>query len=241
MHLESFSDFIQDKSIIIVGNSLNALQETNGEFIDAHDIVLRFGKGLPTEKTSAYLGSRTDIWVTGQLRQDTSHKLDDNTKILFNNSLYDPRKGRLEKDHLQMYSTEEIKLLQEDYHIAKNRRLSAGCVTSHWLAWSLVGWGSLTWINFDCFRNWFMYHDDLAGQNSMATSWHVPLLRKDYVGWRPSEGDDHPAHDPATEERIYRDILTFPDTYWEGEFFAHSKMIKPPRVAWTHGRSQAKK
>jgi len=241
MHLEIFKEFIKDKSIIIVGNDSNALQQLNGEFIDSHDIVLRFGKGLPTDKTSMYIGTKTDIWVTGQLRQKIVERVRKDVKILFNNSLYDPVRGRIERDHLQMYSNEDIELIQDAYFIPDKRRLSAGCVTSHWIAHVATGWKSLTWINFDCFRNWFEYYDEGAGMNSLASCWHVPLLRKDWVGWKPTDGDDHPAHDPSTEERIYRDLLTFPATHWSGKFFEETKYIAPPRVAWTKGRSPVRK
>ena len=239
MTLEDFNEYVRGKDIILVGNDLNALTVENGNYINEHDVVLRFGKGIPNDKTGKYIGDYTDIWVTGQLRQATVTSIPKDTKILFNNSLYSKKFGRLKEDHLQMYTEEEICALAEDYGIQEGRRLSAGCVTSHWLANRVSGWKSLTWVNFDCFRNWFVYHDDGAGKDSIATSWHIPLLRQDYVGWRPSEGDQHPAHDPEVEQRIYKDLLTFPNTYWKGTFEDKSKFIPTPRVVWTHGRSEA--
>mgnify|MGYP003327296050 CR=1 FL=1 len=59
---------ILNKEIIFVGNSVEILQYDYGEWIDSHDVVVRFGKGLPTEDKYESIGSRTDIWISGYLR-----------------------------------------------------------------------------------------------------------------------------------------------------------------------------
>ena len=59
---------LENKNVILVGNSVEILQFEHGDWIDSHDVVVRFGKGLPTEDKYKSIGSRTDIWVSGYLR-----------------------------------------------------------------------------------------------------------------------------------------------------------------------------
>ena len=60
----------KDKNIILVGNSVEMMFHNYGDFIDGHDIVIRLGKGVPTNNNKKYIGIKTDIWGTGFLRQN---------------------------------------------------------------------------------------------------------------------------------------------------------------------------
>ena len=58
---------LENKNVVLVGNSVEILNYKKGEFIDSHDVVIRMGKGLPREKHLLQLGTKVDIWATGFL------------------------------------------------------------------------------------------------------------------------------------------------------------------------------
>lgn len=55
--LEQLKPLLAGKSVAIVGNSAALLAKKQGAEIDAHDIVIRFNKGFPSE----FVGNKTDI------------------------------------------------------------------------------------------------------------------------------------------------------------------------------------
>ena len=55
--------------VILVGNSVELLQHEYGSYIDSFDTIVRFGKGIPTDENFEQIGKKTDIWITGFLRQ----------------------------------------------------------------------------------------------------------------------------------------------------------------------------
>jgi len=242
MHLNGFKRYIYQKDIVLVGNSISSLQEYNKDFIDDFDLVLRFGKGIPSPNIEEHIGTKTNIWATGPLRAGSTGTLPEGTKILFNNSLAQPEAQPFSTvvDHLQMYSQEEINALGVKYGLPEDRRLSNGAVTSHWLTFVAKGWGSITWINFDCFRNNMLFYNQTAKQNTVSSSWHLPLLKPQYAHRSDDIADKHPAHCPMTETRLYDDCLAEANTYWTGERLETSRMLHQPKVMWTKGRSSAR-
>lgn len=44
MTLDEMKEFIRGKNVILVGNSLDSLELNHGDWIDGHDVVVRFGK-----------------------------------------------------------------------------------------------------------------------------------------------------------------------------------------------------
>ena len=62
-------NYVKDKRVIIVGNSVEMMQYEYGDFIDSFDIVVHLGAAI-SRGTQWYkhLGSRTDIWATGTFR-----------------------------------------------------------------------------------------------------------------------------------------------------------------------------
>lgn len=56
-------EYCKDKSVVIIGNSAKILRERRGDFIEAHDIVVRFNRGYPLEEFYPWIGKRTDLWV----------------------------------------------------------------------------------------------------------------------------------------------------------------------------------
>ena len=67
--MESIQQFVKNKRIIFVGNSVEIMNHKLAKFIDKYDIVVRFGRAIeatPLQEES--LGTKCDIWITGQFR-----------------------------------------------------------------------------------------------------------------------------------------------------------------------------
>jgi len=83
-------DFVKNKSVILVGNSVEIMEYDLKEYIDSFDIVVHFGKAIGRNKRQTMsLGSKTDVWITGLFRapmwkyefRNGKYK---NTKIILN-------------------------------------------------------------------------------------------------------------------------------------------------------------
>ena len=71
---QTLRDLTKNKSIVLVGNSVEMLQHDLGEYIDNFDTVVRFGNGVPDSTNFDSIGKRTDIWITGFLRYKKRNK-----------------------------------------------------------------------------------------------------------------------------------------------------------------------
>ena len=67
--VESIQQFVKNKRIVFVGNSVEIMKHKLGKVIDEYDIVVRFGRAIeatPLQEES--IGTKCDIWITGQFR-----------------------------------------------------------------------------------------------------------------------------------------------------------------------------
>ena len=73
--MESIREFVKDKSVLFVGNSVEIMEHNLAKFIDGFDIVVRFGRAISTnKKQQKRVGKKCDIWITGQFRAPEYHK-----------------------------------------------------------------------------------------------------------------------------------------------------------------------
>jgi hypothetical protein len=114
---------IINKNIIFVGNSVEILQHKHGEWIDSHDIVVRFGKGYPTEDKWESIGSRTDIWISGFLRSKHQVYYPNSIKLLNRARVdldSDVSRHKIGNDWITMFSDYELKTIYEEFGIKNN-------------------------------------------------------------------------------------------------------------------------
>lgn len=244
MTLDEMKEFIRGKNVILVGNSLDSLELNHGDWIDGHDVVVRFGKGLTDGIIADKIGARTDIWVTGQLRIKTAQFVNKNTKVLFNESLYNPALGRPLIPHLSMYTDQEIDAIARANNVAADKRLSAGAITGHWFVNVCNTWNTLTFKNFDAFQKVIKFRatisNDIPAGDQHTASWHLPILRPEHVDadYQVSDGT-HPAHDIAAEIRLYKEFLTDGNVKWHGgDLDAGPSLFQDALCLWTRGRSR---
>ena len=131
--VESIQQFVKNKRIIFIGNSVEIMNHKLAEFIDQYDIVVRFGRAIeatPLQEES--IGTKCDIWVTGQFRAPAFINVKEefntgkfkNTKILINRSRGNLKlkdwilEERLPKDfpeYTQMYSDEDLIRIMDEF------------------------------------------------------------------------------------------------------------------------------
>ena len=63
------NEFLKNKRVVLVGNSVEMMNYEYGDFIDSFDVVIHHGAAIAkTQAQYKNLGSRTDIWITGTFR-----------------------------------------------------------------------------------------------------------------------------------------------------------------------------
>tara|TARA_B100001175_G_scaffold106599_1_gene90624 strand:- start:5781 stop:6431 length:651 start_codon:yes stop_codon:yes gene_type:complete len=173
---KTLQQLTKDKTLILVGNSVEILQYEYGDYIESFDTVVRFGRGAPYDYTSS-LGSRTDIWVTGFLRVNARKFFDCLT--LFNRSrihMNKPSTTILPKDfkYTDMFSDEEIIDIHDKLGVVPNKpvgwRPSQGFMAILFFLLKCEC-KSITLIGFDFFSKKLPFK---TGEDN-PSSWHMPV------------------------------------------------------------------
>lgn len=182
-HIESI---FANKSVILVGNSVELMNHQYGEFIDSHDVVVRFGKAIEAnEDEQKAIGKKLDVWVTGDFRsrmilRDPYKSMLKDVPILFIRSrihIDTPYEKIPQVNHsYDMYSDDEIREIYREYEIPSGdkeaRRFSAGLWTIKFMCEKVQTYKSLTLIGFDFFAK---YTTSKRGGNANPCSWHRPI------------------------------------------------------------------
>ena len=225
--MDSIRDFVKDKSVLFVGNSVEIMEHNLAEFIDGFDIVVRFGRAISTNKRQQKcVGKKCDIWITGQFRAPEYHKNKENfetgkyknTKILVNRCRgnFVLKEWKLE-EHLPdmpyefMYSDQEIidlmkNRFNKDMIDTKEYRPSAGFISLIWFIEKVKTYKSLSLIGFDFFSKQTNVRPmDKRGfrSNCRPHSWHLPV----YVLNRP-------AHDSNMEKDYVKSLVDKKLIHW---------------------------
>lgn len=201
--VESIQEFVRGKSVVFVGNSVEIMNHKLADVINSYDIVVRFGRAIEASKLQEEsLGTKCDIWVTGQFRAPCFNNLREefkngrfkNTEILINRCRgnFQLKDWKLE-DHLPkgipqnfMYSDKEIINIMEKF--GKNMvnsndlRPSAGFITILWFVDKIKTYKSLNLIGFDFFAKTVKNRrTDKDGVESRCDphSWHLPVYLLD--------------------------------------------------------------
>ena len=207
--VEDIREFVKNKRIIFVGNSVEIMEHQKGDFIDSYDIVVRFGRAIKANALQEKsIGTKCDIWVTGQFRAPSFNSLKKefatgkfkNTRILINRSRGNIKlkdwilEDRLPKDfpeYTQMYSDKELiriwKEFGKDILDTKIHRPSAGFITLIWFIDKIKTYKSIDLIGFDFFSkqlNANSISKKKVPSNCKPHSWHLPV----YV-WNESAHD----------------------------------------------------
>lgn len=199
--MERIQQLVKNKSVILVGNSVELMHHKHGKFIDSHDIVVRFGRAVDSiaDDKEDILGSRTDIWVTGQFRapiyrkrkKEFTHGKFKNTEILLNrcrgNFLI---KNWVLEEHLpkdmpytQMWTDQELETLWNGFGnslYSLKLRPSAGFLTILYFIREIKTQKSLSIIGFDFFhksvsQDTYDKRTKKGKGEADPHSWHLPL------------------------------------------------------------------
>ena len=67
--VESIQEFVKNKRVVFIGNSVEIMNYKLADKINSYDIVVRFGRAMQVNKLQEEsIGTKVDIWVTGQFR-----------------------------------------------------------------------------------------------------------------------------------------------------------------------------
>ena len=245
--VESIQQFVKDKRIVFVGNSVEIMKHKLADVINDYDIVVRFGRAIeatPLQEES--IGTKCDIWVTGQFRapsfNNVKQEFDNgkfkNTKVLINRCRGNLKlkdwvlEDRLPKDfpeYTQMYSDQELidimKVFGKDMLGVNDYRPSAGFITVIWFIDKIKTYKSIDLIGFDFFHK----QTDIRPRDKRGVvgncdphSWHLPV----YVLNRPAHDRDMEEHYISALER--RGLIT-----WHKLSNLEREKIK--YTGWMHG------
>ena len=198
-----FANFIRDKNVIIVGNSVELMNHEKAEFIDSHDVVIRLGSGgvIPFSMKPA-VGKKFDVWCVGLLRanllQVEPKKFQNIKHIMYNrnriwlNDIYSPYAGEgfWELAH-SMFDYEELYEICERFGVLPNNkssfRLSNGFLAIYYMVEKAKMYKTLTIIGFDFFKK--------------STPKRRGNSKADHYSWhRPVQTAPGKVHDAACEE-----------------------------------------
>ena len=198
--VRDIQELVRGKSIVFVGNSVEIMHHKLAKEIDKYDIVVRFGRAiLATPEQEKSLGSRVDIWVTGQFRspcynnrrEDFETGIFKDVQILLNRCRGNFRlkdwiiEDRLPEgmEYTQMYTDEEIAevmmTFDKDMYNPSEFRPSAGFLTILWFIQKVKTHASIDLVGFDFFAKSVgdVLGKDKRGRISASPphSWHLPV------------------------------------------------------------------
>ena len=171
--IEVILDILENKNIVLVGNSVEILNHQKGNHIDSFDVVIRMGKGYPRPHYNKFIGKKMDIWASGFLRAEAHMDRIEVPKLL-NRTRIDLNKPReVEGEWVTMFTDEELFEIYDDFGYENNATLgrpSNGFIVLLWLIKKAWVWKSLTLIGFDFFAKSAPFKVGEMHPNS----WHLP-------------------------------------------------------------------
>ncbi len=184
---EQILEILENKNVILVGNSIEIMNYEKGEFIDSHDVVIRMGRGAVTRARELHIGKKIDIWATGFLRAEQGSRQPHLKTVpkLLNRTRINLRGAKnldksLDFDFHTMFSDDELLDIYDEFGYEDNAvlgRPSNGFITLLWLIKKAWVWKSLTLIGFDFFAKKAPIRVGAAHPNS----WHMPRNSVDEI------------------------------------------------------------
>lgn len=232
-NLQDFKEFIRDKRVLLVGNNLTALERKQGSMIDSYDVVVRFGKGI-MPGYEEFIGSKTDVWMTGEFRKAMRHLAPEDAWVLYNPS-YLKKAEPPEYDHIIMFEPKEAKKINDQYKV-DGSRLSAGAYTAWYFKNKVDTYKELHFINFDFFTQTAKFTDSYNSIQSYANSWHLPLMKEKDI---PEDPLHNPVHNPEAEKAVF-DSIQDGRVRFIGLSYQRPTYITLTNAAWDRVRKPAK-
>lgn len=190
-------EYCKGKRVLLVGNAASLFNHEYGELIDSYDVVVRFGKGVPTEENKKHIGTKTDVWFFGSLRasmhdmwRHVRFKIFNYTQI----ALYNPAVSTLTFPYVMATNKFQI---YKDYFIIGDAKIHRQLISrpykqklssSNWKSSPRVSQGTLAFlyfdevigtqsnldlVGFDFFESKLKF--ELDGKPKQIYSWHVPI------------------------------------------------------------------
>jgi len=181
-------NFVADKKVLLVGNSLSLFADKTGELIDSYDVVIRVGKGLPYTEFKEFLGSKFDVWSFGVLRSGAINQVTAPFKIynfaqvhFYNKKdmLVTPAfmyndKHQVYRDYFLIGSIRDLKGYLR-FFPKDCDRISQGLITLLFFIDKIKSYKDITLYGFDFFENHLSFN--LSDGEKQSYSWHLPKTK----------------------------------------------------------------
>lgn len=211
-HINRLRNYVKNKKVLLLGNSISLFGDKTGEFIDSFDVVVRVGKGNVRPEIADYIGRKFDVWSFGGLR---SFDYRDYSKVKFKIynylqiNFYTPAAAYLQSPKF-MYNGDfqiykDFFLLGNYSELQKYRkfvlgedttsRLSQGILTLCFLFYKIRTFSELHLYGFDFFNSTVDY-DYLDKGIRRSYSWHLPASKDSDINANP--------HNIEAEEKYVR-------------------------------------
>lgn len=188
--ISKLREYVRDKRVLLLGNSLSLFSEPRGDFIDSFDVVIRVGKGFPYPEFRPFIGKKFDVWSFGVLRSGgfnlsvrakfrifnflQIHFYNDNKLMVTPSVMFDD-KFQVYKDFFLMGSWAELKSYTKFFQQHETFRLSQGLTTLLFMIEKVNSYKELNLFGFDFFDKHTTFNSN--GEVKVAHSWHIPLAK----------------------------------------------------------------
>lgn len=208
-----FIDYCNNKSVLIVGNSLSLLGDTYGDLIDSYDVVVRLNKGETYREFQKFLGVKTSCWFFTALRADhyrTFINCPFNIFSFLQIHFYNNKRGFIDINKILLDTKFQI---YRDYFLAGDfketcrlielinspNRVSHGAFVTSYFINKIKSYKKLDLIGFDFFKKGvkFVYNND----EYVTNSFHLPLPNT------PCKLDNNTPHHSECEEKYFKDLV----------------------------------
>lgn len=231
MPLKVLQDYFKGKKVIIVGNSVEMMDHEYGEFIDSFDSVIRIGRGMDIRGRANVLGTKCDVWSTGEHRAEMYNEK--SLQPIMNKLqvvLYNPNRADLSSDNVKypaylkfpetlrypMYHIPELREWNDKHNIwfswndldneKRTARFSSGIMTIKFMIEKVKTYDEFHMIGFDFFRK---TTTRLRGKNQIEhRSWHRPLRMKAWSNERFDWDHDHKTESDYARKWLDEGLIT---------------------------------
>lgn len=187
-------EYFADKDVVLLGNSVEVMTQEKGDWIESFDLVCRCGKGiLIDDEFKPAIGSRTDVWFTGDLRSKIYGNKQRNAFKTTSLILYSRSKRNFDREEEMPDNIKESGIAYDMFTHEENKNWmkSFGSVSGEWdsvrpsmglnaikyLVEEVETYKSLTIYGFDFFVKYTKNpNPDPRYHLMLPKSWHMPLM-----------------------------------------------------------------
>lgn len=147
------SDLVEDKNVLLVGNSSSLLKKDNADLIDSFDFVIRFNLSI-AHMGAVTIGTKCDAWVFAMCRDSVIRQTYNRSKIKPKVCVSYGKAHDIGKVNINLDVNKND--IRKDLNIEDDMHPSTGIATT-WYMLNKAAVRTLSLIGFDSFQNHNFY------------------------------------------------------------------------------------